>query len=312
MNKKYELTSKKISVNSIGVIIGRFQTPKLHKGHIHLFNEVKKNHKKIIVMIGYTIDVIGTKRNPLDFLSRKKMIQDRYNDSTIIPLPDNPCDKQWSINIDKKIKEIAGVYSDAYLYGSRDSFISSYKGVFNTVKVQDIKGFSGTVQRQMASELIPDSTDFRNGIIYSSINRYTAVFQCVDCIVRKDGQLLLGRKKGLSKYCFIGGFVDENDDSMEYAASRELSEETGHSISVMNQQYLGSCKIDDWRYKNEKESIMTSVFLFSYLSGKAVACDDLNEVKWVNEYNVKEILQESHYPILDMYIKNKLSGEKTC
>lgn len=54
----------------VGVIIGRFQTNKLHEGHINLISHVLSNHKKTIILLGVS-RVQNTKKNPLDFASRK-------------------------------------------------------------------------------------------------------------------------------------------------------------------------------------------------------------------------------------------------
>jgi bifunctional NMN adenylyltransferase/nudix hydrolase len=57
----------------VGVIIGRFQTNRLHEGHINLISHVLSNHKKAVLILGVS-RVQNTKKNPLDFASRKAMI----------------------------------------------------------------------------------------------------------------------------------------------------------------------------------------------------------------------------------------------
>ena len=48
----------------VGVIIGRFQTNKLHEGHINLISHVLSNHKKTIILLGVS-RVQNTKKNPI-------------------------------------------------------------------------------------------------------------------------------------------------------------------------------------------------------------------------------------------------------
>lgn len=69
----------------VGVIIGRFQTNKLHEGHINLISHVLSNHKKTIILLGVS-RVQNTKKNPLDFASRKAMIQKLFPSVMILPI----------------------------------------------------------------------------------------------------------------------------------------------------------------------------------------------------------------------------------
>ena len=71
----------------IGALVGRFQVHELHEAHKYLINQVVENHKKVILFLGVT-KVVGTKNNPLDFDTRKRMIQQHYPDIVILALPD--------------------------------------------------------------------------------------------------------------------------------------------------------------------------------------------------------------------------------
>jgi bifunctional NMN adenylyltransferase/nudix hydrolase len=115
MNKEY----------SIGAVVGRFQIHELHDAHKYLIDQVVLNHKKSIVFLGVP-KVVGTKKNPLDFDTRKKMIQSQYPDTVILALPDIGDDTLWSQELDKRIREVYSI-GDVLLYGGRDSFIPYYK-----------------------------------------------------------------------------------------------------------------------------------------------------------------------------------------
>lgn len=57
---------------SVGTIIGRFQTPELHEGHLHLFDHVKRKHEKVLVLMGCS-PAQNSDKNPLDFESRRRL-----------------------------------------------------------------------------------------------------------------------------------------------------------------------------------------------------------------------------------------------
>ena len=56
-------------MNTIGVIIARFQSPYLHEGHKALLESVKINHSKTIIVLGVS-PVLGSRKNPLDYHTR--------------------------------------------------------------------------------------------------------------------------------------------------------------------------------------------------------------------------------------------------
>jgi len=72
---------------SYGIIIGRFQVNDLHDGHMELFRQVRARHSGVIVFVG--VHPAGlTKDNPLDFPTRKAMIQAKFPEFTVLPLMD--------------------------------------------------------------------------------------------------------------------------------------------------------------------------------------------------------------------------------
>src|ERR1035437_5631205 len=83
----------------VGVIIARFQVHKLHEAHIQLIDFVCENHKKVILFLG--VPVVGnTKSNPLDFATRKAMVQSMYPNLIILPLRDQRSNDKWSQILD--------------------------------------------------------------------------------------------------------------------------------------------------------------------------------------------------------------------
>lgn len=265
----------------IGCIVGRFQTHTLHQGHKDLINEVLKNHKKVIVFIGSS-RIPNTKKNPLDYASREKMLRNEYGNKIIlIQITDQRTNEAWSSILDAKINE---TFPDkkAVIYGSRDSFIGSYTGKKAVIELEPSGNYNATnIRAEVARETL-ETEDFRAGVIYANFNLRPTTYPTVDvCAFNQNGEILLGRKPNEKLWRFVGGFVDRDDESYEKAALREFGEETGGNCAIRNVQYITSQKVDDWRYRKEDSGIMTTLFLAEYAMGHASASDDIAEVKWI-------------------------------
>jgi bifunctional NMN adenylyltransferase/nudix hydrolase len=293
---------------TIGVIIGRFQVQELTEGHRALIDTVCRNHKKVLILLGYTPGVFGTRNNPLDFQTRRLMIHDIYPHIEVHAVRDLADDTEWSRAVDDRIGEIFEMGSKV-IYGSRDSFIPHYNGRNKTVELDSTVPISGTKVRREASEEVKQSPDFRRGVIYAAHGKFPVAFPTVDAaIIRKDGkdrEILMARKgtDPAGQWRFIGGFVDPvHDDTKEDTVRREVSEEAG--VETDWPVYIGSHKVSDWRYRGEPDSIMTSLYLAPYLHGPATAGDDIDEVEW---FRYDDFIKgkggrviEDHAPLLKM------------
>lgn len=279
----------KIAEADIGVIVGRFQTHKLTPGQRALIEEVCNRHKKVIVFLGDKVGVKLSHKNPLDFFSRKAMIQQCFPQVTVLPIKDSPSDTVWSIRLDSRIEELAEGAS-VLLYGSRDSFIATYVGKYPTVELQSSVNISATEVRKFVAHEVCVSDDFRRGVIYAAFNKHPVSFQTVDmACIRPAGAgesgthvVALGKKTTDpdGKWRFPGGFVSPTDLSLEAAASRELFEELGGIGVSPKPIYLGSTRVADWRYVGESDQILTAFFVFHYMHGRLSAGDDLVEAAW--------------------------------
>lgn len=298
----------------VGVIIGRFQVPDLHDGHRDLIDTVVRKHKKILIFICSTPGVLVTRKNPLDFHTRKMMVQEIYPDAIILPLHDMPSDNDWSATVDGKIQETFGDHATAVLYGSRDAFIPHYFGNYPTVELAESFDVSGTEIREACSDDVRQHSEFRRGVVYAAHNKYPATFPTVDIAVIDDvhhemrisKRIALGRKKIdlPGKWRFPGGFVDpKRDGNLEGAAKRELAEEFGRSLNVDEVQYVGSHHVQDWRYRNEVDQIVTTLFVTKYLWGPLTVGDDLDEAKWfdLDGFDMN-VLVDSHQPLMQMVL----------
>ncbi len=287
-----------VSDYEVGVLVARMQVPKLHDVHRHLIDKVCDNHKKVIIFLGVPV-VEQTKRNPLDFATRKSMIQQEYPDVTILPLRDQRDNKTWSTILDGKISEPFGNRS-TLLYGARDSFVPFYHGRYQTVELvgnNDQDKISGSSIREEVAREVGHTEDFRKGVIYANFGRFPVIMPCVDVVVfdKSNNTILLGRKPGEDKLRFVGGHVDVTDKDYESAAIRELGEETGRGLEVgqsKDAKYICSGKIKDWRHLKEDSEIFSTLFLFEKKWGHAKAADDIEEVKWVS---IDELSSEEKY-----------------
>jgi len=131
----------------------------------------------------------------------------------------------------------------------------------------------------------------------------------VACVkeLEDDVLLLLARKKGESKYRFIGGFFDVKKDSCyEDTAIREFEEETGGGkLDITTLTYLSSNIIDDKRFKDSKDCMISTLFIAEFepdFNGELKASDDIVEVKWFNITNIEDIEEGKKFAKKNMIV----------
>jgi len=283
------------------VIIGRFQTNKLHEGHLDLIRQVKATGNDILVLIGTTA-ATGTDKNPLGFEVRKHLFDPYLNNSPILELKDMPSDKDWSSQVDFIIESLG--FKKARIWGGRDNSIENYYSGKYEIKVIEQNGqHSATnIRKEIAKEPI-NCPNFRAGIIHHVESRWPIVYSTVDVILwRNLGKEILVGKKG-DKFAFIGGFVDSTDSSLFHAAQRELKEETGIEKELL--VYMDSIKVDDERYKKTKDCIMTHIFtgIHNELPDESKIQDkEFSEFRFITENEI-DLLQDCHKPIAINFFK---------
>jgi len=287
------------------------QVPELHKGHCALIDAVYKKHEVTVVMLGIR-DAFPNERHPLDYNTRSLMVRLAYPGVQTYPLRDIPgSDYLWSVNLDKQLGDIFGRHRKCILYASRDGFKDRYHGNHPVLRVPEAESISGTEMRKDIINFPRSTTDFRAGVIYGVSFRFPIMFSTVDVAVINplEKMVLLGQKpEDRDKYRLIGGFVDPNDLSLEHTARREVIEETGH-IEVDNFVHLGSVRVDDARYVDGCDKVMTSVFIAQYIFGNPIASDDLTGLKWFPYPNAKAVLRDMHLPLwamVDAYLQRRV------
>lgn len=290
---------------SIGVIVGRFQVPYLTEGHKEILDYVlSKGHEKNILFLGVPpTDVRCTKKNPIPYTARKQMVEEAYPGKfTILYIKDVRSDEVWSKALDSNILDITEGARDVVLYGCRNSFIEHYCGQFQCEEYQQRLLVSGTDVRADAAKTGDCSEGFRLGCVYSTQKNWTNFYPTVDCAIAESANLdrfFMAKKSGEKLLRFVGGFWDSKDRRIEDAALREAKEETCLDCNIHS--YIGSTVVDDWRYVNEHEKVMTAFFLLVKTGGTPKASDDIAElhIRSLAEVGEEDVM-EGHRPLLKM------------
>lgn len=294
---------------NVGIIVARFQVPTPTEAHVELVETVLKDHPKVFIFLGLS-PVKGTISNPLDYQPRKQMLLEtfphsKYPNITIGYIKDQASDVEWSKMLDSNISDLLAPGEKAVLYGSRDSFIPHYKGSFAVRELVSTRYISGTEIRNMVAKAPQSNPNFRMGAIWATFQKYPSAIPTVDVAVvnPKENTILLARKPNESLYRFVGGFVSPTDESYETAALRELYEETTLAVGLNGLRYVGSKKIDDWRYRGEVDKIITHFYISFYSDGCARANDDIAEVRWFDAKKLKaEDIVVEHRGLFEMMV----------
>jgi hypothetical protein len=167
----------------LAIIVGRFQTYSIEE-HLGYNDILIKNSlelaSSILFIIGSSqlIDI----RNPLNFKTRKHMIEGYFIDSDrignlsgVINIDDVGNDENWSSILDSIIINHCDRFGinlqDVILVGSRDSFLYSYMGAIDYHLIESSINFSSS---NMRYDLVANfnNNDFYNGFFKAAFLAY--------------------------------------------------------------------------------------------------------------------------------------------
>jgi len=125
---------------------------------------------------------------------------------------------------------------------------------------------------------------------------YKNPFPTVDIIIEIEGRgvVLIKRKNDPIGWAIPGGFVDYGE-SLEEAAVREASEETGLQVELRRQMHTYSDP-----HRDPRHHTITTVFIAT-ATGEPIAADDALEAGIFTEKTLPEPIVFDHRNILEDY-----------
>jgi bifunctional NMN adenylyltransferase/nudix hydrolase len=286
------------------VLIARFQTPSFPGESRQLLHHLLAHYAKVVVVLRVA-PVRGSRANPLDFPVREAMLKEAYPTLPVLALRDHPSAAVWSEHLEALLaKHFPG--EEYILFMSPDATPFPYTG---TLPVQVLPFEEEESPAEPCGEDTEDvlpTEAFRRGIRYAYCRTYARVNPTVDVALLDGGKILLGKKKERDGWRLPGGFADPGDESFEAAAVRELREECG-AVQTAAMRYIGSARIDDWRYRTEADKVLTLLFATTLLSGMPQAGDDLAEVGWFDLVHLEGMLAagdiaEEHHVLIRLLL----------
>ncbi len=285
---------------SLGAVVARFQSIDLHEGYRELLDFARSRHEKIVIFVGSSPAALS-RRDPLDFFSRRSMIEEFYGANSFIinELEDCSEDSVWSKKLDSELEKLLAEGQKAVIYGDENELKNRYAGRH---EAHFFRAKNWPPEPEKIAAL--GSRDFRTGLFYAAFHRkYPLVFATVDVAILRDfdRQVLLGRKPDELQFRFPGGFSDPVlDRTFEAAALREAREECG-PVELENLKYLGSHEVVEWRYSKSEDAVITHFFRADFAGGDLRASDDLEEIRWfgLSDFDEKTMVAE-HRPLLKM------------
>jgi bifunctional NMN adenylyltransferase/nudix hydrolase len=252
--------------------------------------------------------------NPLNFETRRIMLNEKYPQAIVMPVADCRSDEEWSKRVDTIIQTAYQYDIKARFHVGRDSFVSHYSGKYPAEEHQfGLVDLGATEVRKEIKNGILASSEARLGAINAIMNLPPRQTLMVDMAMWRMSvdfsyELLVGRKEGEKEWRLPGGQV-EAGENFRQAAAREMYEETQMipTDGVASWEYVSDFYIEDWRVQDTEKVVYHSVLMTSrYAMGKAIGGSDLPEVKWIwssaLHKNMHEIVKE-HRPLVQAAMK---------
>jgi bifunctional NMN adenylyltransferase/nudix hydrolase len=305
------MDTKKLYDKTVGGIIGRFQVPQLHAAHKELIETVLSKHKRVILCLGIShMPCIGN--TPLNFEIRKQMILKDFPDITVIPLPDYPEDAAWSRNVDYTLFNLLSS-TKIILYGGRDSFIPKYSGIFKTceLKLNSSNELSGKQSRTNIP--IRDMVAFREGICWAVNQQLPIIYPVLYAIILNEENKILMIKPYINTKYNIPSFftVEEQFITLSYEQMLNDNIQCTFDLEISATIYIGSTRINQYKYGNEEVSNMSLLFICKKIFGNIqIRTPQIEKCEWftldeIMKLDVGDIFNAISL-IKDYFVKNNL------
>lgn len=291
-------------------IYGRFQDPYVDPFDRDLIQKALETKRRVVVIIGTSL-ASACVNEPMDYATRAMMIQAISPRIQVVRLTDVPSESFWSQDLDAIVAAhhvcrgpISIKFCRQRAAGLRYCGMHQKSCTGHEPKPGRVKVSAEAIKPENAAA-------FRRGMICAAQRQFPTSYQCVDIIVRngEKSQILLGRRKNETKWRLPGGFVDPTDVSLEAAALREAGEELSKNPDEVDFggtdsfEYLGSYRINDFRYRDSVHKVMTSLFATTFVFGKLEASDDLDEIGWYDHDQLLDVIMDAHRPLIERYLK---------
>lgn len=321
----------------IGIIYLPFQTQSIPHEYISLVEEAIQNHQKVIIALPVR-RITPSKRSPLDFFTRLRMIQEQFGSMvTVVAVGNEKYEDRMVSVFEAAVKApFSEMRGKVVLYTDK-AFGEIYLakgGKWRLELVPDALEIEEKL-RKTASPNEFDERDeqwmYRVGVIAALRAQFPISWSTVDIAIRRIVMVdreapphekimyLLGRKPGEHGWRFPGGFKDMEDESYEVAVWREAGEEVlkegvEKEKALTYPTYIGSRRINDWRYRGEIDGITTLFYQVTFIGNEEdiQAGDDLGDAKWFDFDEItEEMLEGEHVHLFRMLKKFEKQTKQT-
>ncbi len=289
----------------IGILIGRFQVPEPHEGHVFLINSILERVDKLIILIGSSNKARSVK-NPYTYRERINAISRHYgwSESRIEFAPINDYmynDAQWMADVAATIEEMifqvkGNELTQITMFGHFKEG-NSYLKWFPQFKYENIDSeieVSGTEMRSANRHLLPqviqeEYTQYEHDKYLFSNYPYPDCLQanCGDVVLECLGHVaLVLRPNGV--WALPGGHKHNHETFLD-CALRELNEET--NVKIPEKVLRGSIKTTRlFDHPGRSNGFVKKVTLAVHIvvqpnpdgsMPKMAGADDVTDAKWV-------------------------------
>lgn len=263
------------------VVVGTFQQIEIGAFEKAFINQLQNQYPEVIIVIA-SAPIPSSRNHPLDIETRKLMLEKEFPNAKIASFKKQISAQATSQALENAIIKVVGESKDCQLFVFKESNNLTQYELTYPIEWVDLPEYAPHI----TSDADRSQEAYRVGVFQTVRAQYPKVFPTVDVAIVSGDKVLLGRKPQQALFRFIGGFIDPEDDCFEDAAIREAEEETG--LKLTKARYIGTAKIDDWRYREEVDKIITSFFVAEYEGGIPIAQDDIEELRWFDIASLTE------------------------